>query len=156
MYKFEKISEDEYKLTTDKSEHRIIRDINVVKEAQSIDMYSTIIVADFLAERGETYDNTKLRVTRQINDNGVVKEIVDESNLKRLEEQARNQAYYEVMNKIFKKTCNTGYIEIIQECGIDTNDLKGVEKFVTEFTEIITKGIDDTPRQSNKTGIGEP
>lgn len=156
MYKFEKINEDEYKLTTDKGEHRIIRDINVVKEAQSIDMYSTIIVAEFLAERGETYDNTKLRVTTKINDNGVIKEIVDESNLKRLEEQAKNQAYYDVMNKIFKKTCNVGYIEIIKECGIDTNDTVGVEKFVTEFTEIITRGIDDTPRQNDTTRIGEP
>jgi hypothetical protein len=147
MYKFEKISDDEYKLVTDNSEHLIMRDINLTKELQSVDMYSTMIVADFLAERGETYDNTKLRISRKINDNGTLKEIVDESNLRRLEEKARNQAYYDVLDRIFNKTCNVGYLDIIKECGI-TND-EGVEKFVKEFTEVITQGIDDSPRQEN-------
>ena len=59
MYKFEKISEDEYKLITDKKEYTINRNIDLVKEMQSVDLYSTMIVADFLAERGETYENTK-------------------------------------------------------------------------------------------------
>jgi hypothetical protein len=147
MYKFEKISDDEYKLVTDNSEHLIMRDINLTKELQSVDMYSTMIVADFLAERGETYDNTKLRISRKINDNGTLKEIVDESNLRRLEEKARNQAYYDVLDRIFNKTCNVGYLDIIKECGITNNE--GVEKFVKEFTEVITQGIDDSPRQEN-------
>lgn len=148
MYKFEKISDDEYKLVTDSKEHLLIRNIDLTKEIQSVDLYSTMIVADFLAERGETYDNTKLRVTRKINDNGTLKEIVDESNLKRLEEKARNQAYYEVLDRVFNKTCGVGYLDIIKECGITDN--KGVEKFVKEFTEVITQGIDDSPRQDTQ------
>lgn len=148
MYKFEKISDDEYKLVTDSKEHLLIRNIDLTKEIQSVDLYSTMIVADFLAERGETYDNTKLRVTRKINDNGTLKEIVDESNLKRLEEKARNQAYYEVLDRVFNKTCGVGYLDIIKECGITDNE--GVEKFVKEFTEVITQGIDDSPRQDTQ------
>lgn len=148
MYKFEKISDDEYKLVTDSKEHLLIRNIDLTKEIQSVDLYSTMIVADFLAERGETYDNTKLRVTRKINDNGTLKEIVDESNLKRLEEKARNQAYYEVLDRVFNKTCGVGYLDIIKECGITDNE--GVEKFVKEFTKVITQGIDDSPRQDTQ------
>ena len=148
MYKFEKISDDKYKLVTDSKEHLLIRNIDLTKEIQSVDLYSTMIVADFLAERGETYDNTKLRVTRKINDNGTLKEIVDESNLKRLEEKARNQAYYEVLDRVFNKTCGVGYLDIIKECGITNNE--GVEKFVKEFTEVITQGIDDSPRQDTQ------
>ena len=148
MYKFEKLSDDEYKLVTDNKEHLITRNIDLTKEIQSVDLYSTMIVADFLAEIGETYDNTKLRVTRKINDNGTLKEIVDESNLKRLEEKARNQAYYEVLDRVFNKTCGVGYLDIIKECGITDNE--GVEKFVKEFTEVITQGIDDSPRQDTQ------
>lgn len=143
MYKFEKVSEDEYKLITDKKEYTINRNIDLVKEMQSVDLYSTMIVADFLAERGETYENTKLRVTRHEGN----KTIIDESNLKKLEDTARNQAYYDVLNKIFNKTCGMGYIEVLKECEITKNE--DIEKFVSEFTNIITKGNDDTPRGEN-------
>ena len=146
MYKFEKISDDEYKIITDKGEHLIKRNIDLVKEIQSVDIYSTMIVADILAERGETYDNTKLRIVRTEGN----QTIVDESNLKKIEDKARNQAYYDVLNRIFNKTCGMGYIDIIKEC--ELKEEKDINKFVTEFTNIITSGIDDTPRYENTQG----
>lgn len=146
MYKFEKISEDVYKLTTDKGEHMIMRDIDLIKEIQSVDIYTTMIVADFLAERGETYDNTKLRITRTEGN----KTTIDESNLQRIEEKARNQAYYNVLNKIFNKTCGIGYLDVVSECGLKSND--EVDKFITEFTNIITQGIDNSPRDEDTQG----
>ena len=147
MYQFKKVNEDKYILITDHNEYEINRTIDLAKEIQSVDLIATTIVAELLAERGETYENTKLRVTIQDEN----KTIVDESNLKRLEERARNQAYYDVMNKIFKKTTGLGYMEIIKEAGISYTDLDGVGKFVNDFTGIILNGQDDTPRSENKT-----
>lgn len=148
MYQFKKINDDEYKLITDNNEYTIKRNIDLAKEIQSVDLIATTIVAEFLAERGETYENTKLRTTIQDNN----KTTIDESNLKRLEERARNQAYYDVMNKIFKKTTGLGYMDTIKEAGISYTDLDGVGKFVNEFTGIILNGIDDTPRSEDTPG----
>ena len=52
------------------------------------------------------------------------------------------------MNKIFKKTTEKGYMEILKEVGIDTNnpDLDKVGKFISDFTDVIINGIDNTPR----------
>lgn len=150
MYQFKKMNEDKYILITDHNEYEINRTIDLAKEIQSVDLIATTIVAEFLAERGETYDNTKLRITRQEGN----KTYVDESNLKRLETQARNQAYYDVMNKIFKKTTEKGYMDMLKEVGIDTNnpDLDKIGKFVSDFTDVIINGIDDTPRGEDTQG----
>lgn len=142
MYKFEKINEDTYKLVTDTEEITFNRVIDIVKELQSVDMYTTYYVAEFLAERGETLENTKLRVERK--ENG--KTIVDDSNLKALEEKARNSAYYDILNRVFRKTLGKDYIGTLQLLNISSTDVTGVQKFVEEFTNILVKGIsDNTP-----------
>lgn len=139
MYKFEKINEDTYKLVTDTEEITFNRVIDIVKELQSVDMYTTYYVAEFLAERGETLENTKLRVERK--ENG--KTIVDDSNLKALEEKARNSAYYDILNRVFRKTLGKDYLGTLQLLNINSADVEGVRKFVEEFTNILVKGIND-------------
>lgn len=142
MYKFEKINEDTYKLITDTNEFTFNRVIDIVRELQSVDMYTTYYVAEFLASRGETLENTKLRVERK--ENG--KTIVDDSNLKALEEKARNSAYYDVLNNVFRKTLGMDYIKTLEALNISSSDVKGVENFVTEFTQILVNGMsDNTP-----------
>ena len=144
MYKFEKINEDTYKLIVGDKEFIFTRTVDLAKELQSLDMYTTFYVAEFLADRGETLDNTKLRVERV--ENG--KTIVDESNLEALKNQARNLAYYDIINKIFKKTFNKGYMELLNDIGINLNNEKEVGDFVGELTKILTNGlIDNTPRK---------
>lgn len=143
MYQFKKINDDKYKLITDNSEYEINRTVDLAREIQSVDLRATTIVAEFLAERGETYENTKLVVTRQEGD----KTFVDESNLKRLEQSAHNQAYFEVLDSIFKKTIKLSYINTMQEIGAKTEE--DVNKFISEFANLIIHGIDDTPRSEN-------
>lgn len=143
MYQFKKINDDKYKLITDNSEYEINRTVDLAREIQSVDLRATTIVADLLAERGETYENTKLVVTRQEGN----KTIVDESNLKRLEQSAHNQAYFEVLDSIFKKTIKLSYINTMQEIGAKTEE--DVNKFISEFANLIVHGVDDTPRSEN-------
>ena len=143
MYQFKKKSDDEYILECNGKEYPFTRTIDIAREMQSVDLETTFIVSEFLAERGETYENTKLVITRQVGN----KTIVDESNLKRLEQSAHNQAYFEVLDSIFKKTIKLSYINTMQEIGAKTEE--DVNKFISEFANLIVHGIDDTPRSEN-------
>lgn len=144
MYRFEKINEDTYKLITEDNEFTFTRTIDLVRELQRVDMYTTSYMADMLAERNETFENTKLIVKRQEGN----KTIVDESNLNKLKEQAKNLATYDVMNNIFNKICGTGYLQLIKALKIDVKNTNEVQKFVSEFTSVLINGIkDNTPRE---------
>lgn len=143
MYRFEKISEDTYKLIGNK-EFTFTRTIDLAKTLQSLDMETTIILADILAERGETFENTKLKIERKEGN----KTIVDESNFDRVKEQARNIAMYNILDKIFKKLFGLGYLELITQIGLDTNNLPEIEKFVTDLTNVLVNGIkEQTPSE---------
>lgn len=144
MYQFKKMNEDKYKLITDNNEYEINRTVDLAREIQSVDLRATTIVADLLTERGETYENTKLRITRQEGN----KTFVDESNLKRLEKSAQSQAYYEVLDSIFKKTIKLSYINTMKEIKATTEE--DVSKFIKDFTTVIINGIDDTPSSQDK------
>lgn len=142
MYKFEKIDEDNYKLIINDKEFTFTRTIDLARELQSVDMYTTYYVAEFLADRGETLDNTKLRIERK--ENG--KTIIDESNLEALKKQASSLAYYEILNRIFKKTFNIDFMTLLKETGItDTNE---IGRFTADITKIFVNGLEDnTPRE---------
>ena len=143
MYRFEKISEDTYKLIGNK-EFTFTRTIDLAKTLQSLDMETTIILADILAERGETFENTKLKIERKEGN----KTIVDESNFDRVKEQARNIAMYNILDKIFKKLFGLGYLELITQVGLDINNLPEIEKFVTDLTNVLVNGIkEQTPSE---------
>lgn len=146
MYKFEKINDDTYKLITDTKEFTFTRTVDIARELQSVDMYTTFYVAQFLAERGETLDNTSLRVERKEGN----KIIVDESGLEAIKKEARNLAYYDIINKLFKKIFGKGYMEQLTDIGINLTDTDAVSKFVGELTKVLTNGIDDnTPSVNN-------
>ena len=146
MYKFEKVNEDEYKLIADKQEFIFTRTVDIAKEIQSVDLLATIKVAEILETRGETYDNTKLRIEKTIGN----KTIIDESNLKALERKARELALTDVLTKVYNKLFNMNPIELIQKIGIEITDIKSIEKFSSELTEILVNGISgNTPRGEN-------
>ena len=152
MYQFKKINEDEYILVSNDKEFPFKRTVDIAKEMQSIDMLTTIKVADFLAERGETYDNTSLRVERKEGN----QTIIDESNLRKLEEKANTLATDEVINKIYKKLFGKGAIALAKEVGIDITNKKEVEKFSFDIAQVVTYGLDeDTPRNEDTQGNRE-
>lgn len=146
MYKFEKVNEDTYKLITDEEEFIFTRTVDLAKELQKVDLYTTSYLADMLAARGETFENTTLKVER-IEGNKI---IVDESNFNMMKQEARKLAYYDVMNLVFKKIFRKDYIEMLMDVKIDLEDLNEVEKFVTELTQILVNGMkENSPRVNN-------
>lgn len=142
MYQFQKINDDEYKLISNDKEFTFTRTVDMVKEMQSVDLITTIKVAEILAERGETYENTKLRVEYKEGNNTVI----DESNLRRLEEKAKDLATQEVLEKMYLKLFNKKPMELIKEIGIDIQDTESIKNFSSEVTKILVNGLDeDTP-----------
>lgn len=151
MYQFKKISDDEYSLISNNKEFPFKRTVNIAKEMQSIDMITTVKVAEFLAERGETYENTKLRIERKEGD----KTIIDESNLRMIEKKANLIATTEVLDKVYRKLFNKSVSEMLKELEI-TDDTEGIKNFSSKLTEVLIYGIDDdTPRGEDTQGNRE-
>lgn len=145
MYQFKKINEDEYILISNDKQFPFKRTVDLAKTVQSIDLKTTIKLAEVLAERGETLENTKLRIERKSGS----ETIIDESNLRMIEKKLRDIAWSEVADEIYKKLFNKSVLEMIKELGID-NDVEMVKKFSSEFFGILVNGLDDnTPRNEN-------
>ena len=144
MYQFKKINDDEYKLISGDKEFTFTRTVDVVRKLQSIDMVATVKVVDILAERGETYENTKLRIERKEGN----QTIVDESNLRRIETEARKQASIEVVSDLIEKIFGRKLTDLILELGMV--DEKDGENFITDIMNILLNGLpEDTPRGEN-------
>lgn len=151
MYQFKKINDDEYVLISNNKEFPFKRTVDIAKEMQSIDMITTVKVAEFLAERGETYDNTKLRVERIEGNNT----IIDESNLRMIEKKAKDIATTEVLNKVYKRLFNKSIAEMLKELDI-TDKTEEIKNFSAELTKVLIYGIDDnTPRGEDTQGNRE-
>lgn len=146
MYKFEKINEDTYKLITDEKEFTFTRTVDLAKELQKLDLYTTSYLVDMLAERGETIDNTKLRIEKKVDG----KIIVDESNLNFLKQKAKDLAFMDILDKITKKIFGIDFITTLSTINVDETDTKGIENFTTDLGTILVKGMsDNSPRGEN-------
>lgn len=138
MYQFKKINEDEYKLISGDKEFTFTRTVDLAKEMQSVDLLVTIKLADLLAGRGETFDNTKLRIERKEGN----QTIVDESNLRMIESKLKEQAYDEIALNLIKKAFNMDVTTLVKELGLKIEE---TSKFCEDFFKVLAKGIDDTP-----------
>lgn len=146
MYKFEKINEDTYKLITDEKEFTFTRTVDLAKELQKLDLYTTSYLVDMLAERGETIDNTKLRIEKKVDG----KIIVDESNLNFLKQKAKDLAFMDILDKITKKIFGIDFITTLSTINVDETDTKGIENFTADLGTILVKGMsDNSPRGEN-------
>ena len=148
MYQFKKINEDEYILISKDKQFPFKRTVDMAKEMQSVDMLATLKVAETLAERGETYENTKLRIERKEGN----KTIIDESNLRALEKKANAIVLNDVLNSIYRKLFNKSILELLKELEIDENE-EEVKEFSSTLTKILLYGLEeDTPRNENTQG----
>lgn len=148
MYQITKINEDTYKLEGNGKEYQFTRTVDLMAMFQSIDLKTTIKLADVLAERGETLDTTKLRVERT-NGNETT---IDESNLNMIRDSIKAQVTSEIIADIFKKAIGKDILTIIQELNIANED---IEPFTQALTKVLLSGQDDTPRGEDKEGNRE-
>lgn len=148
MYQITKINEDTYKLEGNGKEYQFTRTVDLMAMFQSIDLKTTIKLADVLAERGETLDTTKLRVERT-NGNETT---IDESNLNMIRDSIKAQVTSEIIAEIFKKAIGKDILTVIQELNIANED---IEPFTQALTKVLLSGQDDTPRGEDKEGNRE-
>lgn len=148
MYQITKINEDTYKLEGNGKEYQFTRTVDLMAMFQSIDLKTTIKLADVLSERGETLDTTKLRVERT-NGNETT---IDESNLNMIRDSIKAQVTSEIIAEIFKKAIGKDILTIIQELNIANED---IEPFTQALTKVLLSGQDDTPRGEDKEGNRE-
>lgn len=148
MYQITKINEDTYKLEGNGKEYQFTRTVDLMAMFQSIDLKTTIRLADVLSERGETLDTTKLRVERT-NGNETT---IDESNLNMIRDSIKAQVTSEIIADIFKKAIGKDILTIIQELNIANED---IEPFTQALTKVLLNGQDDTPRGEDKEGNRE-
>ncbi len=143
-YEFIKVDDDNITLKYKDKEFNIKKDIDLLKRLGSIQQKAKIKMMADLKKDGLTVSD--LEVERHEGN----KTIVDESGLEAVKKEARNLAYYDIINKLFNKIFGKGYMELLTEIGIDLNDQDAVGKFVGELTRILTTGLDDnTPSVNN-------
>lgn len=143
MYKFERIDEDKFKIVGKDKEYTFTRVVELAKELQSIDLKKTIKLIEFLAERGETLETTKLRVTRQEGN----KTIVDESNLEAIKKAFEPEITMEIINNITQKQTGLKMQDIISELGIEINE---AEQFGRDYIKALSSGVtEETPRKQD-------
>lgn len=148
MYQITRINEDTYKLEGNGKEYQFTRTVDLMAMVQSIDKNTTIEMAYMLAERGETLENTKLRVERKEGD----KTIIDESNFNMVRDGIKTQVQTKIITEIIKKATGKDILELIKELDIKTED---IPEFTNKLSSAIINGIDDTPRGEDKEGNRE-
>ena len=142
MYRIEKIDEDKFKVIGAK-EFTLTREVQLARELQSLDVEKTIRLAEVLADRGETIENTKLRITRQEGN----KTIVDESNLEAIKKALEKPIMLEIIDKVLKRQIGRTMEEFIADLEITEDE---AERFGQEFIITLTNGFkEDTPRKQN-------
>lgn len=140
MYRIERIDDDNFKIIG-KKEFVFTRIVEYAKDLQSIDVKKTQMLIDYLAERGETIDNTKLRITRQEGN----KVIVDESNLNAIKKAFEPVIYMQIIDNIVKKQIGISFSELVTELEIEAEE---AGNFGKDFLEALINGVkEDTPRE---------
>lgn len=141
MYKFERINDDKFKVIGTGKEFEFTRVVEIAKELQSMDIKKTIKLIEFLAERGETIETTKLRVQRQEGN----KTIIDESNLEAIKKEFEKPIMTEIIDNILKKQINRNMEQFISELGVEINE---AATFGRDFVFALVNGVsEDTPRK---------
>lgn len=140
MYKIERINDDQFRVIGAK-EFTFTRTIGLAKELQSVELRITEKLINYLAERGETIANTKLRVERR--ENG--KLIVDESNLEALKKAFEQPVTLEIINEVIKKQIDLDMDQFLIELKLDKEE---AEQFGREFILALSNGVkENTPRE---------
>ena len=148
MYQFKKINDDEYILISKDKQFPFKRTVELAKMIQDVDLKSTIKLAEVLAERGETMENTRLRVERKSGN----ETIIDESNLRMIQNKLKEIAITEMLEEVYQKLFNKSILELLSELELNDDEAK---KFSSELLNILIKGQDNSPRNDNTQGDRE-
>ena len=150
MYKFTRISEDEFQLEYKDRKIKFKRDVETAKRIQSIDSEAFMLAMADLSKMGYTLQNNPYIITKKIGN----KEIVDESNWNYVVEKKKEEATVLIVDELFVKLLNFHMTDLFLDMGIDVNiatpeEMKIVEQFQTDLILILIKneirGEEKTP-----------
>ena len=142
MYKFIRINEDEFQIIGAKT-FTFTRTVDLAKKLQSTDIRKTEKLIEYLAERGETIGNTKLRIERKEGN----KTYIDESNLEAIKKAYEQEVTIEIIDDIVKAQIGIGFEQLLMELKIEKDE---GEQFGKDFFTALANGVEeDTPRIEN-------
>ena len=141
MFKFERINDDNFKLTANGKEFTFTRTVELAKELQSVDLKKTIKLIEFLADRGETIETTKLRIERK-NGNET---IIDESNLEAIKATFEPQIMSEILDNLLIQQIGINMVDLLGRLNLEPDE---IERFGKEMGSALINGIpQETPRK---------
>ena len=142
MYKFIRINEDEFQIIGAKT-FTFTRTVDLARRLQSTDIRKTEKLIEYLAERGETIGNTKLRIERKEGN----KTYIDESNLEAIKKAYEQEVTIEIIDDIVKAQIGIGFEQLLMELKIEKDE---GEQFGKDFFTALANGVEeDTPRIEN-------
>lgn len=142
MYKFIRINEDEFQIVGAKT-FTFTRTIDLARRLQSTDIKKTEKLIEYLAARGETIGNTKLRIERKEGN----KTYIDESNLEAIKKAYEPEIIMDIINDIVKAQIGIGFEQLLIELKIEKGE---GEQFGKDFFSALANGVEeDTPRVEN-------
>lgn len=137
-YKFEVVSEDNYKLSYKDKSFEFKSNVNTIKELQGliVDARKTMVIE--LAEKGKSVK----QLTREVKENG--KTYYDNTNKIEMENIYYEQTVMDYLTEKCKKITNMSLDELMQDIGLETEE--EAQKFGTEFINYLS-GRDFTKAQ---------
>lgn len=150
MYKFTRISEDEFQLEYKDRKIKFKRDVETAKRLQSIDSEAFMLAMADLSKMGYTLQSNPYIITKKIGN----KEIVDESNWNYVVEKKKEEVTVLIVDELFVKLLNFHMTDLFLDMGINVNiatpeEMEIVEQFQTDLILILTRneirGEEKTP-----------
>ena len=130
MYKFERLAEDNYKLTYKDKEFTFRSNVKIISELQNlvVDARQDMIIA--LSKKGLSVKE----LTKEVKENG--KTYYDNSNAKELEKTYQEKATMNYFNSKSVEIFGMELQELFNDIGLE--EAKDIQTFTTEFVQCLS------------------
>lgn len=129
-YKFEKLSEDNYKLTYKDKEFTFKSSVKIISELQSLIVSARKIMITELAKNGSSIKE----LTKEVKENG--KTYYDNSNAKELEKVYQEEATMNYFNNKSVELFNMELQDLFNDIGLE--EANEIQQFTTELVQCLS------------------
>jgi hypothetical protein len=129
-YKFERLSEDNYKLTYKDKEFTFKSSIKIISELQSLIVSARKIMITELAKNGSSIKE----LTKEVKENG--KTYYDNSNAKELEKVYQEEATMNYFNNKSVELFNMELQDLFNDIGLE--EANEIQQFTTELVQCLS------------------
>jgi hypothetical protein len=129
-YKFERLSEDNYKLTYKDKEFTFKSSVKIISELQSLIVSARKIMITELAKNGSSIKE----LTKEVKENG--KTYYDNSNAKELEKVYQEEATMNYFNNKSVELFNMELQDLFNDIGLE--EANEIQQFTTELVQCLS------------------